>query len=117
MVLSKSPHEQKMPAFEVLYQGIRLTPQQIVNTAMEEGVHIIGLSVLSGSHNSLVADVLEKMKAGGIDDIPLVVGGIIPPVDAKTLRKKGVAAVYTPKDFNVTRIMDDIIDIVIQNKS
>ena len=107
----------KDAGFEVLYQGIRLTPQQIVNTAMEEGVHIIGLSVLSGSHNSLVADVLEKMKAGGIDDIPLVVGGIIPPVDAKTLRKKGVAAVYTPKDFNVTRIMDDIIDIVIQNKS
>jgi len=107
----------KDAGFEVLYQGIRLTPQQIVTTAMEEGVHIIGLSVLSGSHNSLVADVLKKMKSSGIDDIPLVVGGIIPPVDAKSLRKKGVAAVYTPKDFNVTRIMDDIIDIVMQSQS
>ena len=101
--------------FEVLYQGIRLTPEQIVMTAIEEGVHLIGLSVLSGSHRILVDDILQKMKQGGIGDIPLVVGGIIPHEDADWLRQKGVVAVYTPKDFHITAIMADIADIVLEH--
>ncbi|MBC6497674.1 MAG: protein meaA [Alphaproteobacteria bacterium GM7ARS4] len=99
--------------FEVVYEGIRLTPEQIVQTAVEEGVHMIGLSVLSGSHNHLVRDVLRHMKEAGIAHIPLVVGGIIPPKDSAQLKKQGVSAVYTPKNFNVTDIMQDILRIVL----
>jgi (2R)-ethylmalonyl-CoA mutase len=97
---------------EVLYEGIRLTPAQIVNAALEESVHVIGLSILSGSHLPLVEEVLARMKAAGLDDIPLVVGGIIPETDAETLRAQGVARVYTPKDFELNRIMLDIVALV-----
>ncbi|HVL20008.1 MAG TPA: protein meaA [Amaricoccus sp.] len=96
---------------EVVYEGIRLTPAQIVNAALEESVHVVGLSILSGSHLPLVTEVLERMRAAGIGDVPLVVGGIIPDVDADTLRAAGVARVYTPKDFELNRIMLDIVEL------
>ncbi|WGF89713.1 methylmalonyl-CoA mutase family protein [Marinivivus vitaminiproducens] len=98
--------------FEVVYEGIRLTPARIVNAALEEGVHVIGLSILSGSHVGLVEDVLARMARLELTDVPLVVGGIIPPADADALREKGVAAVYTPKDFSVSAIMADIVGII-----
>lgn len=97
---------------EVVYEGIRLTPAQIVNAALEEGVHVVGLSILSGSHLALVRDVMDRMRASGLDDVPVVVGGIIPDEDAKALRAAGVAAVYTPKDFQLTEIMADVVRIV-----
>jgi len=97
---------------EVVYEGIRLTPAQIVNTALEEGVHVIGLSILSGSHIPLVTEVMERMKEVGISDIPLVVGGIIPPEDAAILVKAGVSRIYTPKDYEINTIMADIADLV-----
>ena len=97
---------------EVVYQGIRLTPEQIVNTALEEGVHVVGLSILSGSHLALVGDVMKQMKAAELDDIPVVVGGIIPPADEEQLKGYGVAAVYTPKDFQLNEIMKDIAGLV-----
>jgi (2R)-ethylmalonyl-CoA mutase len=97
---------------EVVYEGIRLTPAQIVNAALEEGVHVVGLSILSGSHVQLVTDVMKRMRDAGLDDIPVVVGGIIPPEDAEHLRGAGVARVYTPKDFVLTRIMADIVALV-----
>lgn len=96
---------------EVVYEGIRLTPAQIVNAALEESVHVIGLSILSGSHLALVRDVMERLRAAGIADIPVVVGGIIPDEDARTLKAMGVAAVYTPKDFQLTGIMADVVRI------
>ncbi len=98
--------------FEVVYEGIRLTPAQIVNAALEEGVHVVGLSILSGSHVALVGDTLELMRKAGLDDVPVVVGGIIPPEDAETLRAAGVARVYTPKDYDLTRIIGDIVELV-----
>ena len=97
--------------FEVIYQGIRLTPAQIVRAAADEDVHVVGLSILSGSHVELVPQVVEGLRAEGLD-IPVVVGGIIPPEDADWLRERGVAAVYTPKDFAVTRIIGEIADLV-----
>lgn len=97
---------------EVVYEGIRLTPAQIVNAALEEDVHVIGLSILSGSHLALVRDVMDRLRAAGIDDIPLVVGGIIPEEDAASLRAMGVAAVYTPKNFQLTDIMKEVVEIV-----
>lgn len=97
---------------EVVYEGIRLTPAQIVNAALEEGVHVVGLSILSGSHVALVSDVMDRMRAAGLEDIPVVVGGIIPPDDAATLKSAGVAAIYTPKDYQVTEIMADIVELV-----
>jgi (2R)-ethylmalonyl-CoA mutase len=97
---------------EVVYGGIRFTPAEIVKTALEEDVHVIGLSILSGSHVSLVRDVVERMKAAGMDDVPVVVGGIIPPEDERTLKKAGVAAVYTPKDYEINGIMADLVRIV-----
>lgn len=96
---------------QVVYEGIRLTPEEIVDAAREQNAHVIGLSVLSGSHLPLVADVVARMKAAGMT-MPLVVGGIIPPEDAAELEKSGVAAVYTPKDFELNRIMKDVVDIV-----
>ncbi|HKY94349.1 MAG TPA: protein meaA [Kiloniellales bacterium] len=98
--------------FEVVYQGIRMTPAQIVGVALEEGVDVIGLSILSGSHLTLVEEVLRLLKAEGLGDIPLVVGGIIPPDDARRLKAAGVAAVYTPKDYELTAIMADVVGIV-----
>ncbi|MGH2343521.1 methylmalonyl-CoA mutase family protein [Segnochrobactraceae bacterium EtOH-i3] len=97
---------------EVVYEGIRLTPAEIVNAALEEGVHVVGLSILSGSHLALVRDVMERMKAAGLEDVPVVVGGIIPPDDEIALKAMGVTAVYTPKDFQLTDIMADIVRIV-----
>ncbi len=97
---------------EVVYEGIRLTPAQIVNAALEESVHVVGLSILSGSHLALVGDVMERMRVSGLDDVPVVVGGIIPPEDEKALKAMGVAAVYTPKDFQMTDIMADVVRIV-----
>ncbi len=97
---------------EVVYEGIRLTPAEIVNAALEEGVHVVGLSILSGSHLPLVRDVLTRMKAQGIADVPVIVGGIIPPDDEKLLLSEGVAAVYTPKDYELNAIMADIVRVV-----
>ncbi len=98
--------------FEVVYEGIRLTPEQIVSAALDEGVHVVGLSILSGSHVPLVTEIMERMKAADLEDVPVVVGGIIPPEDARTLKEAGVSAVYTPKDFDLNAIMADILDIV-----
>ena len=97
--------------FEVVYEGIRLTPAEIVNAALEEGVHVVGLSILSGSHVPLVRDVIERMRKVGLDDVPLIVGGIIPPEDELQLKAMGVAEVYTPKNFDLTKIMADIVRI------
>jgi (2R)-ethylmalonyl-CoA mutase len=96
---------------QVVYEGIRLTPEEIVAAAREKKAHVIGLSVLSGSHMPLVEDVVRRLKREGID-VPVVVGGIIPPEDAQALEKNGVAAVYTPKDFELNRIMSDVVRIV-----
>ncbi|MEI2777096.1 MAG: protein meaA [Tetrasphaera sp.] len=98
--------------FEVIYQGIRLTPEQIVSAAVAEDVHLVGLSILSGSHMELVPDVLEGLKAQGAEDIPVVVGGIIPDADAARLKEMGVAAVFTPKDFGLNDIMGRFVDII-----
>jgi (2R)-ethylmalonyl-CoA mutase len=97
---------------EVVYDGIRLTPDEIVQSARDEGVHVIGLSILSGSHSVLVVDVLEALRKEGLGDIPVVVGGIIPDEDARQLEAAGVRRVYTPKDFDLTAIMSDIVDVV-----
>jgi (2R)-ethylmalonyl-CoA mutase len=99
--------------FEVVYQGIRLTPAQIVAAAVQEDVHVVGLSVLSGSHLQVVPAVVEGLRAAGAGDVPVVVGGIIPPADAAVLRAKGVAAVFTPKDFRLTQMMDEIVTLVL----
>ncbi|GAA4112857.1 protein meaA [Nocardioides fonticola] len=98
--------------FEVIYQGIRLTPEQIVSAAVAEDVHCVGLSILSGSHMELVPAVLEGMRAAGIGDVPVIVGGIIPDSDGRRLKELGVAAVYTPKDFGLTEIMDGIVGVI-----
>ena len=98
--------------FEVVYQGIRLTPDQIVSAAVAEDVDLVGVSILSGSHMELVPDVLEGLKAEGAGDIPVVVGGIIPESDAAKLRELGVAAVFTPKDFGLNEIMGSFVDII-----
>ncbi len=99
---------------EVVYEGIRLTPAQIVNAALEESAHVVGLSILSGSHLPLIKDVMDRMRAAGLDDVPVVAGGIIPEADAEELRAYGVARVYTPKDFELNRIMADIVELVSQ---
>jgi (2R)-ethylmalonyl-CoA mutase len=96
--------------FEVVYQGIRLTPEQIVDAALAEDVHAVGLSVLSGSHARLVPDVLDRLREAGAADIPVIVGGIIPGGDAETLKAAGVAAVFTPRDFDITAIIGRIVD-------
>lgn len=102
---------------EVVYDGIRLTPQEIVQSAQDEGVHVIGLSILSGSHGVLVTDVVEQLKNEGMGAIPVVVGGIIPDDDADKLVAAGVRRVYTPKDFDLTRIMDEIVDVVAESNA
>ena len=100
---------------EVVYEGIRLTPEQIVRSARDEGVHLIGLSILSGSHGVLVLEVLDRLRKAGLEELPLVVGGIIPEADAEALRRAGVRRVYTPKDYDLTRIMDEIVDVVAES--
>ena len=97
--------------FEVVYQGIRSTPEQIVRAAAEEGVHLVGLSVLSGAHMTLVGDVVDGLRAAGLGALPVVVGGIIPDDDAKRLAARGVARVYTPKDFDLVAIMADLVTL------
>jgi len=98
--------------FEVIYEGIRLTPQEIASAALQESADIIGLSVLSGSHVALVQGVMDELKKRGLDDLPVVVGGIIPAGDDETLLRSGVRRVYTPKDFDLFRIMGDLVEIV-----
>ncbi len=97
---------------EVVYQGIRLTPAALVRTAQEEDVNLVGLSVLSGSHLPLVTEVIAGLAAAGLASVPVVVGGIIPPEDAEALRQAGAAAVYTPKDYDLNAILDEIVAIV-----
>jgi (2R)-ethylmalonyl-CoA mutase len=97
---------------EVIYEGIRLTAAEIVTAARAEKAHVIGLSILSGSHLSLVQDVIARMQEAGLGGIPVVVGGIIPPQDARALKAAGAAAVYTPKDFQINRIVADLVRIV-----
>ena len=97
--------------FEVVYQGIRLTPEQIVAAARDEDVDIVGISILSGSHLELVPEILDRLRTAGVE-CPVVVGGIIPPDDERVLKDKGVAAVYTPKDFDISRIMGEMVDLV-----
>jgi (2R)-ethylmalonyl-CoA mutase len=97
---------------EVVYEGIRLTPAQIVNAALEESVHVVGLSILSGSHVPLVRDIMDRMRAAGLGAIPVVVGGIIPAEDETTLKACGVAAIYTPKNFQLNDIMAGIVKLV-----
>ena len=101
--------------FEVIYQGIRLTPEQIVAAAIAEDVDVIGLSILSGSHRALVPDVLDGLAAAGVSDIPVVVGGIIPEADATWLKSKGVAAVFTPKDYDATAIMRQVLQVILDS--
>jgi (2R)-ethylmalonyl-CoA mutase len=97
---------------DVVYQGIRLTPEEIATSAAQEGVHVVGLSILSGSHAELIPSVLEALAEAGVGEVPVIVGGIIPEADAARLREAGVAAVYTPKDFELNRIMRDIVELV-----
>jgi (2R)-ethylmalonyl-CoA mutase len=101
--------------FEVVYEGIRLTPEQIVKAAEEEGVHLIGLSVLSGSHLELVEDALGRLAELGLSEVPVIVGGIVPLEDEQDLKAQGVAAVYTPKDSDMNKIMADLVNIIRQN--
>ncbi|MBK9724514.1 MAG: protein meaA [Actinomycetales bacterium] len=98
--------------FEVVYQGIRLSPAQIVAAAVAEDVHCVGLSILSGSHMELIPDVLDRMRAAGLTDVPVVVGGIIPEADGARLKELGVAEVFTPKDFGLTAMMGRIVEII-----
>jgi (2R)-ethylmalonyl-CoA mutase len=94
--------------FEVVYDGIRLTPGRIATAALEEGVHVVGLSILSGAHGTLVREVLRRLAALGLGDLPVVVGGIIPPEDAAALRAEGVARVFTPKDYALAEVMAEL---------
>ncbi|WP_255425026.1 protein meaA [Nostocoides sp. F2B08] len=103
--------------FEVVYQGIRLTPAQIVSAAVAEDVHLVGLSILSGSHMELVPEVLDGLREAGAGDVPVVVGGIIPEADAVRLRRLGVAAVFTPKDFGLNDIMGRFVDIIRESRA
>ena len=91
-----------------------LTPARIASTAVQEGVHVVGLSILSGAHRELIPDVLRELADAGAD-VPVVVGGIIPPADEEALKEAGVARVYTPKDFEITRIMGDIVELVAEH--
>jgi (2R)-ethylmalonyl-CoA mutase len=102
--------------FEVVYDGIRSTPERLVASALEEGVHLVGLSILSGSHLELVPEILERMKKAGLADVPVVVGGIIPDADARSLAAAGVRRVYTPKDFELEAIMADLVDVLAGQK-
>jgi ethylmalonyl-CoA mutase len=94
---------------DITYEGIRLTPAQIVDAALETDANVVGLSILSGSHLPLIADLMDRMRAAGLAHVPVVVGGIIPDEDAARLLTFGVAKVYTPKDFELNRIMFDIV--------
>ena len=99
-------------AAHIIYDGIRLTPAQIVEAAQSQNAHVVGLSILSGSHLALVQDVVARLRSAGLGHIPVVVGGIIPPEDAQKLKQLGIAAVYTPKDFDLNSVMADVLRIV-----
>ena len=96
---------------DITYDGIRLTPEEIIATARAQGAHVIGLSILSGSHVPLIADVMERLRGAGLGHIPVMVGGIIPDEDAEKLKSFGVARVYTPKDFELNTIMQDVVSL------
>jgi (2R)-ethylmalonyl-CoA mutase len=98
--------------FEVVYQGIRLTPAQIVSAAVEEDVHCVGVSILSGSHRELIPAILEGLRSAGAGEVPVIVGGIIPDSDAREMLANGVAAVFTPKDFELTEIMRQMVEVI-----
>jgi (2R)-ethylmalonyl-CoA mutase len=100
--------------FEVVYQGIRLTPEEIARAAAEEDVHVIGVSVLSGAHNLLVPEVLDRLRRQGVEPerVPVVVGGVIPDEDAEKLLGLGAAKVYTPRDHDLTAMMGEIADMI-----
>jgi (2R)-ethylmalonyl-CoA mutase len=102
---------------EVVYEGIRLTPAQIVRAAVDEGVHVVGLSILSGSHLSVVPDVIAGLRAAGLDDVPVVLGGIIPEADIEPMKAAGVARVFTPKDFAITDVLGQIVDAIEQARA
>jgi (2R)-ethylmalonyl-CoA mutase len=102
---------------DVVYDGIRLTPAEIVDAARDKDVHVVGLSILSGSHLPLVKDVVARLRDAGLEGVPVVVGGIIPPDDAAALKESGVAAVYTPKDFALNQVMSDVLRIVERSKA
>mgnify|MGYP001207921930 CR=1 FL=1 len=101
---------------EVIYTGLHQTPEMIAAAAVQEDVDVVGLSILSGSHLDLVQDVVRLMRAEGLENVPLVVGGIIPPADALALKQMGVAGVYTPKDFKITGIMSDVVALVAKSQ-
>ena len=96
---------------EVVYDGIRFTPAEIAAQAKDAKAHVVGLSILSGSHLDLVRETIAELRKAGLDDVPLVVGGIIPPEDERALRQMDVRRVYTPKDFQITDIMSDVVDL------
>ena len=96
----------------VIYEGIRLTPEQIVATAREKKVNLIGLSILSGSHVPLIRDVMNRLRQAGLENIPVVVGGIIPSEDTNILKQLGVSRVYTPKDFDLNTIVGDLVGLM-----
>ena len=102
----------KEAGLDVVYQGIRLTPEQIVNSALEESVHIIGLSILSGSHMKILSDITSLLREKKMNKIPIIVGGIIPERDFNKLHRMGIKKVYTPKDFDLNQIIMDISNIV-----
>ena len=97
---------------DITYDGIRLTPEEIVASALESGAHVVGLSILSGSHVPLIEDLMTRMREAGLGHIPVIAGGIIPEADAERLKAMGVAKVYTPKDFELNVIMSDIVTLV-----
>jgi (2R)-ethylmalonyl-CoA mutase len=97
---------------EVIYDGIRVTPEQLVKTVQERQVHVLGLSILSGSHVPLIREVMQRLRGAGLGHVPVVAGGIIPPDDINVLKQLGVAAVYTPKDFDMNRIVSDLIGLI-----
>ncbi|MFZ9629268.1 MAG: cobalamin B12-binding domain-containing protein, partial [Ilumatobacteraceae bacterium] len=101
---------------EVVYSGIRLTPEQIVASARDEDPDVIGLSILSGSHLELVPTIISSLRAEGIDT-PVVIGGIIPDADHERLRAAGVRAIYTPKDYELSRIMRDIAELAVAHRA
>ncbi len=100
--------------FDVVYEGIRLTPEQIVRSAVDEGVHLVALSILSGSHMELIPSVVSQLRAAGVD-APVVAGGIIPEADHQPLKDAGVAAIYTPKDYDLTQIMRDMAELIAES--
>jgi (2R)-ethylmalonyl-CoA mutase len=106
----------KDAGFEVIYQGIRLTPEQIVASALEEDVDAIGLSIHSGSHMTLVPRIVELLRARGVNDLPIVVGGIIPDEDRIRLQQSGIARVYTPGEATLTAIIGDLADLIAESR-